>query len=72
MDAALYLPYKALFSTVKNMMFSEGEAQQLIEILNEKAGVGTWHTVSERQTAFPSADVHTFSQYICPLSHTLQ
>lgn len=53
MDAALYLPYKALFSTVKNMMFSEGEAQQLIEILSEKAGVGTWHTVRESNKLHP-------------------
>ena len=49
-DAPLYLPYKALVSTVKSMMFSEGEAQQLIEILSEKAGVGTWHTVRKHQT----------------------
>ncbi|XP_063047660.1 ribosome-binding protein 1a [Engraulis encrasicolus] len=43
-DSPLYLPYKALVSTVKSMMFSEQEAQQLIEVLSEKAGVGTWHT----------------------------
>ncbi|XP_031434715.1 ribosome-binding protein 1a isoform X1 [Clupea harengus] len=47
-DAPLYLPYKALVSTVKSMMFSEGEAQQLIEILSEKAGVGTWHTATQK------------------------
>ncbi|XP_076141588.1 ribosome-binding protein 1a isoform X3 [Alosa pseudoharengus] len=47
-DAALYLPYKALVSTVKSMMFSEGEAQQLIEILSEKSGVGTWHTATQK------------------------
>lgn len=46
-DGALYLPYKTLVSTVSSMVFSEGEAQQLIEILTEKAGIvqDTWHTV---------------------------
>ncbi|XP_062376303.1 ribosome-binding protein 1-like [Sardina pilchardus] len=47
-DGALYLPYKALVSSVKSMMFSEAEAQQLIEILSEKAGVGTWHTATQK------------------------
>lgn len=46
-DGPLYLPYKTLVSTVSSMVFSEGEAQQLIEILTEKAGIvqDTWHTV---------------------------
>ncbi|NWQ75500.1 RRBP1 protein, partial [Columbina picui] len=46
-DGPLYLPYKTLVSTVSSMVFSEGEAQQLIEILSEKAGIvqDTWHMV---------------------------
>ncbi|RMB93641.1 hypothetical protein DUI87_29868 [Hirundo rustica rustica] len=49
-DGALYLPYKALVSTVSSMVFSEGEAQQLIEILTEKAGIiqDTWHTAMQK------------------------
>ncbi|XP_073195823.1 ribosome-binding protein 1 isoform X4 [Lepidochelys kempii] len=44
-DGPLYLPYKTLVSTISSMVFSEGEAQQLIEILTDKAGVqDTWHT----------------------------
>ncbi|NXL82447.1 RRBP1 protein, partial [Leptocoma aspasia] len=47
---ALYLPYKTLVSTVSSMVFSEGEAQQLIEILTEKAGIiqDTWHTATQK------------------------
>lgn len=46
-DAPLYLPYKALVSTISSMMFSEAEAHRLIEILSEKVGIiqDTWHTV---------------------------
>lgn len=46
-DSPLYLPYKSLVSTVGSMVFNEGEAQRLIEILSEKAGViqDTWHKV---------------------------
>lgn len=46
-DAPLYLPYKALVSTINSMVFSEGEAHRLIEILSEKVGIiqDTWHTV---------------------------
>lgn len=46
-DSPLYLPYKTLVSTVGSMVFNEGEAQRLIEILSEKAGViqDTWHKV---------------------------
>lgn len=46
-EAPLYLPYKTLVSTVRSMVFSEGEAQRLIEILSEKAGIiqDTWHMV---------------------------
>lgn len=46
-DAPLYLPYKALVATISSMVFSEGEAHRLIEILSEKAGIiqDTWHMV---------------------------
>ncbi|NXA17919.1 RRBP1 protein, partial [Ibidorhyncha struthersii] len=49
-DGPLYLPYKTLLSTVSSMVFSEGEAQQLIEILTEKAGIvqDTWHTATQK------------------------
>ncbi|KAI1886367.1 hypothetical protein AGOR_G00213290 [Albula goreensis] len=49
-DAPLYLPYKTLVSTVSSMMFSEGEAQRLIEILTDKAGIvqDTWHTATQK------------------------
>ncbi|NWI51517.1 RRBP1 protein, partial [Calyptomena viridis] len=48
-DGPLYLPYKTLLSTLSSMVFSEGEAQQLIEILTEKAGiVDTWHTATQK------------------------
>ncbi|NWU94560.1 RRBP1 protein, partial [Upupa epops] len=49
-DGPLYLPYKTLVSTVSNMVFSEGEAQQLIEILTEKAGLvqDTWHMATQK------------------------
>uniref|UniRef100_A0AAY4E739 Ribosome receptor lysine/proline rich domain-containing protein n=1 Tax=Denticeps clupeoides TaxID=299321 RepID=A0AAY4E739_9TELE len=49
-DTPLYLPYKALVSTMKSMVFSEGEAQQLIEILSEKSGVrqDTWRTAAQK------------------------
>ncbi|XP_051469624.1 ribosome-binding protein 1 isoform X1 [Apus apus] len=49
-DGPLYLPYKTLVSTVSSMMFSEGEAQRLIEILTEKAGIvqDTWHTATQK------------------------
>ncbi|NXP12577.1 RRBP1 protein, partial [Thinocorus orbignyianus] len=49
-DGPLYLPYKTLVSTVSSMVFSEGEAQQLIEILTEKAGIvqDTWHTAMQK------------------------
>ncbi|KAJ7396598.1 ribosome binding protein 1 [Pitangus sulphuratus] len=48
-DGPLYLPYKTLMSTISNMVFSEGEAQQLIEILTEKMGImDTWHTATQK------------------------
>ncbi|XP_071438061.1 ribosome-binding protein 1 isoform X2 [Pithys albifrons albifrons] len=47
-DAPLYLPYKTLLSTVSSMVFSDGEAQQLIEILTEKVGMDTWHTATQK------------------------
>ncbi|XP_027756575.1 ribosome-binding protein 1 isoform X2 [Empidonax traillii] len=48
-DGPLYLPYKTLMSTISSMVFSEGEAQQLIEILTEKMGVmDTWHTATQK------------------------
>ncbi|XP_048698441.2 ribosome-binding protein 1 isoform X2 [Caretta caretta] len=48
-DGPLYLSYKTLVSTISSMVFSEGEAQQLIEILTDKAGVqDTWHTATQK------------------------
>ncbi|KAM3863035.1 ribosome-binding protein 1a [Diretmus argenteus] len=49
-DAPLYLPYKTLVSTLSSMVFSEGEAQRLIEILSEKAGIiqDTWHMATQK------------------------
>lgn len=48
-DAPLYLPYKALVSTISSMVFSEVEAHRLIEILSEKVGIiqETWHKVMD-------------------------
>ncbi|KAH0618176.1 hypothetical protein JD844_017168 [Phrynosoma platyrhinos] len=37
-ESILSLPYKTLISIISSMVFGEGEAQQLIEILTEKAG----------------------------------
>ncbi|XP_073413557.1 ribosome-binding protein 1 isoform X2 [Dendrobates tinctorius] len=50
LDGALYLPYKTLVSTVSSMVFSEGEALKLIEILTERNGIkqDTWHTASQK------------------------
>ncbi|XP_020365383.1 ribosome-binding protein 1 isoform X1 [Rhincodon typus] len=50
LDGPLYIPYKTLLSTVSSMDFSEGEAQQLIEILMDKAGIvqDTWHTATQK------------------------
>lgn len=47
LDSPLYLPYRALASTVSSMVISQGEAQRLIEILSDKAGIkqDTWHMV---------------------------
>nr|XP_046258329.1 ribosome-binding protein 1a isoform X3 [Scatophagus argus] len=49
-DAPLYLPYKALLSTISSMVFSESEAHRLIEILSEKAGIvqDTWHMATQK------------------------
>ncbi|XP_069908218.1 ribosome-binding protein 1 isoform X5 [Oryctolagus cuniculus] len=49
-DSPLYLPYKTLVSTVGSMVFNEGEAQRLIEILSEKAGIiqDTWHKATQK------------------------
>lgn len=49
-DGPLFLPYKTLVSTVGSMVFSEGEAQRLIEILSEKTGViqDTWHKATQK------------------------
>ncbi|KAK9541743.1 hypothetical protein VZT92_001764 [Zoarces viviparus] len=49
-DAPLYLPYKALVSTIGSMVFSEVEAHRLIEILSEKVGIiqDTWHKASQK------------------------
>lgn len=59
-DAPLYLPYKALVSTISSMVFSEGEAHRLIEILSEKVGIiqDTWHMVWE--TAVVDEEKDTF------------
>ncbi|XP_051775602.1 ribosome-binding protein 1-like isoform X1 [Erpetoichthys calabaricus] len=50
LDSPIYLPFKTLLSTVSSMVFSEGEAQRLIEILTDKAGIvqGTWHTATQK------------------------
>nr|XP_020670246.1 ribosome-binding protein 1 isoform X1 [Pogona vitticeps] len=37
-ESMLYVPYQTLCSIINSMAFGEGEAQQLIEILTEKAG----------------------------------
>uniref|UniRef100_G3TFN4 Ribosome-binding protein 1 n=1 Tax=Loxodonta africana TaxID=9785 RepID=G3TFN4_LOXAF len=49
-DSPLYLPYKTLVSTLGSMVFNEGEAQQLIEVLSEKAGIvqDTWHKATQK------------------------
>ncbi|KAL8194432.1 UNVERIFIED_CONTAM: hypothetical protein K2H54_018706 [Gekko kuhli] len=49
-DCVLELPYKTLACTIKNMVFGEGEAQQLIEILSEKAGgpQDIWHMATQK------------------------
>ncbi|XP_029450340.1 ribosome-binding protein 1 isoform X2 [Rhinatrema bivittatum] len=49
-DGPVYLPYKTLVSTISSMVFSEGEAQRLTEILTEKAGIiqDTWHTATQK------------------------
>ncbi|XP_056291623.1 ribosome-binding protein 1a isoform X2 [Pseudoliparis swirei] len=49
-DAPLYLPYKALVSTISSMVFSEVEAHRLIEILSEKVGIiqDTWHKATQK------------------------
>ncbi|XP_056217845.1 ribosome-binding protein 1-like [Falco biarmicus] len=49
-DGPLYLPYKTLVSTVSSTVFGEGEAQRLIEILTEKAGIvqDTWHAAKQK------------------------
>nr|XP_005006642.2 ribosome-binding protein 1-like [Cavia porcellus] len=49
-DSPLCLPYKSLVSMVGSMALNEGEAQRLIEILSEKAGVlqDTWHKATQK------------------------
>ncbi|XP_068424036.1 ribosome-binding protein 1a isoform X2 [Clinocottus analis] len=49
-DAPLYLPYKALVSTISSMVFSEVEAHRLIEILSEKVGIiqDAWHKATQK------------------------
>ncbi|KAM9804227.1 ribosome-binding protein 1a [Neosynchiropus ocellatus] len=49
-EAPLYLPYKSLVSTLRSMVFSEGEAHKLIEILSEKSGIiqGQWQTATQK------------------------
>uniref|UniRef100_A0A3Q3W616 Ribosome receptor lysine/proline rich domain-containing protein n=1 Tax=Mola mola TaxID=94237 RepID=A0A3Q3W616_MOLML len=43
-------PTSALVSTIRSMVFSEGEAHRLIEILSEKAGIiqDTWHMATQK------------------------
>eukprot|EP00063_Salmo_salar_P092638 XP_014067473.1 PREDICTED: ribosome-binding protein 1-like isoform X3 [Salmo salar] len=50
LDSPLYLPYRALASTVSSMVISQGEAQRLIEILSDKAGIkqDTWHMATQK------------------------
>ncbi|XP_071250050.1 ribosome-binding protein 1-like isoform X11 [Salvelinus alpinus] len=50
LDSPLYLPYRALVSTVSSMVISQGEAQRLIEILSDKAGIrqDTWHMATQK------------------------
>ncbi|KAM8859931.1 ribosome-binding protein 1a isoform 2-T2 [Spinachia spinachia] len=50
-DAPLYLPYKALVSTISSTVFSEVEAHRLIEILSEKVGIiqETWHKATRKE-----------------------
>ncbi|KAG8522984.1 Ribosome-binding protein 1 [Galemys pyrenaicus] len=49
-DSPLCLPYQTLVSTVGSMVFNEGEALRLIEILSDKAGViqDTWHKATQK------------------------
>ncbi|KAM6164811.1 ribosome-binding protein 1 [Rhynchocyon petersi] len=49
-DSPLYLPYKTLVSTLGSMVLSEGEAQQLLEVLSEKSGINqdTWHKATQK------------------------
>lgn len=56
-DSPLCLPYKSLVSMVGSMALNEGEAQRLIEILSEKAGVlqDTWHKVGLSGSGCPTA-----------------
>ncbi|KAL0964825.1 hypothetical protein UPYG_G00329510 [Umbra pygmaea] len=46
----LYLPFKALVSTLSSTVFTEGEAQRLIEILSDKAGFrqDTWQMATQK------------------------
>lgn len=71
-DGPLYLPYKTLVSTISSMAFSEGEAQQLIEILTERAGIvqDTWHTVGLWATSWPPTAAASAS--VKPLQGKLQ
>ncbi|XP_052329112.1 ribosome-binding protein 1-like isoform X2 [Oncorhynchus keta] len=50
LDSPLYLPYRALVSTVSSMVISQGEAQRLIEILSDKAGIrqDTWQMATQK------------------------
>ncbi|TNN74367.1 Ribosome-binding protein 1 [Liparis tanakae] len=64
-DAPLYLPYKALVSTISSMVFSEVEAHRLIEILSEKVGIiqDTWHKeLSAEKSKVASVETRLSSQ----------
>ncbi|CAI9154045.1 unnamed protein product [Rangifer tarandus platyrhynchus] len=49
-NGTLHLPYKTLVSAVGSMVLSEGEAQRLMEILADKAGIvqDTWHKATQK------------------------
>ncbi|XP_075719057.1 ribosome-binding protein 1 [Rhinoderma darwinii] len=56
LDGALYLPYKTIVSTISSMVFSEGEALKLIEILTERNGIkqDTWHRATQKGDPVPA------------------
>ena len=67
-DRPLVLPYTTLVSTVGSMVFNEGEAQRLIEILSEKTGVtqDTWHKVGHCRAGMTHAFPPEISVLLSP------